>query len=372
MVDALKIVHHLLDLPEPAGHHNTAGRSKGDAYAQDLVSLLVEHANQDTLPEFVVPSHMLGKLPLNTLQEGDPSILVRMERLENVVTQCVQGLNKMVSLAAAPAKAAPVITGQVDKEVVARPDGRFGAALERARSLSRSREQVVVRREEQGSQQSAESQVTSWADVAGAGAGTQSRVKRPRPGDIDSEGFLMPGRPPRKAIPKGSSKVDFSEIGAVMVAPIDRYIGNTDLRVTSDVVKAALNKCAAGIENMPKLDILDVKRINGDLPNAKTAAWKVTVPYECRELMDNPLTYPPGWTHRAYFAPRGEKTKRIRQGEVRSSLVEGLIQENSRAETMTEQDERNQRYQQAVAEGIAAALAEGVSGVPATSPASLA
>ena len=48
-------------------------------------------------------------------------------------------------------------------------------------------------------------------------------------------------------------------------------------------------------------------------PSARTQSWKFTVPYSCRQLLDNPALYPPGWTHRAYFAPRGDKNKRQKE-----------------------------------------------------------
>ena len=49
-------------------------------------------------------------------------------------------------------------------------------------------------------------------------------------------------------------------------------------------------------------------------PSARTQSWKFTVPYSCRQLLDNPALYPMGWTHRAFFAPRGDRNKRQKEG----------------------------------------------------------
>ena len=52
-------------------------------------------------------------------------------------------------------------------------------------------------------------------------------MKQLWPGATDENGFRVPGRPPRKAVPRGTSTVDLSMLGGVVAAPIDRYVGNT-------------------------------------------------------------------------------------------------------------------------------------------------
>ena len=52
---------------------------------------------------------------------------------------------------------------------------------------------------------------------------------------MDSEGFVTPGRPNRKPAPRGSSKVDLAGLGNNIVAPIERYVGNTSREVTAKV-----------------------------------------------------------------------------------------------------------------------------------------
>ena len=167
-------------------------------------------------------------------------------------------------------------------------------------------------------------------------------LKRLRPGTTDEDGFRVPGRPARKAVPRGASTVDLSELGGAVVAPIERYVGNTPQRVTEDIVAKALKLCAAGLPGAPALEVIKVEQINSHLQQARTKAWKVTVPYSCREVMDNKELYPPGWTHRAYFAPRQEKNKKARSGqEQEGSVVDTLIQAEERAAVTRQQEQED-------------------------------
>ena len=74
----------------------------------------------------------------------------------------------------------------------------------------------------------------SWVGRVAAG------TKHGKPGDVDSEGFKTPGRPNRKPAPRGSSKVDLAGLGNNIVAPIERYMGNTSMEVTADLVRQVL------------------------------------------------------------------------------------------------------------------------------------
>ena len=68
----------------------------------------------------------------------------------------------------------------------------------------------------------------------------------------------------------------------------------------------------------------------------------MTVPYACRDIMDNVALYPPGWTHRAYFAPRQEKNKKARAGqEQEGSVVDTLIQAEERAAVVRQQEQED-------------------------------
>ena len=75
----------------------------------------------------------------------------------------------------------------------------------------------------------------TWAERA---------AKRSRPGGVDSEGFRVPGRLERKAVFKGDSTVDLTELGGSLVAPLQRYVGGTDLSTT----KKRWSSCSSSVQ----------------------------------------------------------------------------------------------------------------------------
>jgi hypothetical protein len=154
----------------------------------------------------------------------------------------------------------------------------------------------------------------TWADQA---------AKRSRPEEVDSGGFRIPGRPARKAVPKGSSTVDLTELGGGLVAPVQRYVGGTDLSVTKEKAEQVLRKCATGVEGGGILQILSVEKLAGHA-EARTSSWRVTVPYSCRQMMDIPTMYPSGWTNRAFFAPRGDRNKKQQQQSSGDAALQGV------------------------------------------------
>ena len=179
--------------------------------------------------------------------------------------------------------------------------------------------------------------------VSGQETWAERAAKRGRPGDVDSEGFRVPGRPARKAVPKGCSTVDLTELGGAVVAPVEKYVGGTELHMSKEKVEQLLRKCATDVEGGDKLVILSVEKLTGHA-SARTSSWRVTVPYSCRQLLDNPAMYPGGWTFRAFFAPRGDRNKRQQGGG-----GEALLQERTA--------EEQERWQRAVDAGVAAKLA---------------
>ena len=181
-------------------------------------------------------------------------------------------------------------------------------------------------------------------------------MKRLRPGDTDQDGFRVPGRPPRKAVPRGTSTVDLSSLGGAVAVPIDRYVGNTGQGMTPELVKEALKMCALALPGGPALEVLEVTQINSHLQHARTRAWKVTVPYKCREIMDNKELYPDGWSHRAFFAPRQERSKRARAGE--GLRVEDTLLQGEERAAVARQQEQEDRMQQEVTARVEAELAK--------------
>ena len=343
----------------PSKRRDGGTRSGDEAYACDIYALIEELEDGLMLPEIVVPCEDLNKCPVDTGRDDDPTILTRMDRLEQMVKLVLDRVPTSTPTAGA------VGGGGAIPRTGGGGGGGFGQALARARSSSisqgreRGRTGSLSSRAEMVQESGAkepETPVQRWADVV-VGGGT----KRGRAGHRDEEGFQIPGRPARKAVPKGTSTVDLREYGP-LCAPIERYVGKTDKRVTKEIVVQVLKECAAKLPGGDQLEILEVEQVNGHLQHVQTRAWKVTVPFRFRAIMENKETYPVGWEYRAYFAPRGERGdasgKRRRQGESQGdSMVSQLIQQAEREKVSAQQTEDDQFREQLMA-GIKAGVAE--------------
>ena len=339
----LKLLCEVCSLPAPSPRHDSSNRTKGEQLAIDIYDTVLELDKRAKLPEIVVPSLQLHFCPVDTVKDNDPGMLVRMERLEKAVLKMVNAPAAVQTVGqAAPLQPAVTAGQSADPSVIVpantgRTAGVFGAALDRARSLSRDgrQQQGGAGREQSGSRPD------SYAERA---------AKRSRSGDEDSDGFRLPGRPARKAVPKGSSTVDLSGMARAVVAPLDRYVGGINLNATEDDVREVLERCAAAVEGGDKMVFTGLEKLTGH-PSARTQSWKFTVPYSCRQLLDNPALYPLGWTHRAYFAPRGDKSKRQSTSRTGGGQGEALLRER---DGETEQ----QRINKLVEEQVTRRLAE--------------
>jgi hypothetical protein len=319
--DALKLLSDVFGMDDPKKRQDSNKRPKGEAFANDIHDIVLDKDNSGELPDIVVPSDQVKFCPVETVSNSDPGLLVRMARLEQLVmdmakrpaavqtvkgvqpVQTVQGVQPVQTPASRQPAESEAAAGQTAAGVTAPgrrgSTGGFAQAFERARSLSRDG------RQEQGGR--GREQTGSHPDsYAGRAA------KRSRPGDVDSEGFRVPGRPTKKAVPKGCSTVDLSGMARAVVAPLDRYVGGINRDATEEDVREVLKKCATALPGGDKMVVSNMLKLPGH-PSARTQSWKFTVPYSCRQLLDNPAMYPPGWTHRAYFAPRGDRNKRQKE-----------------------------------------------------------
>ena len=122
----------------------------------------------------------------------------------------------------------------------------------------------------------------------------------------------MPGRPARKAVPKGCSTVDLSGMTRAVVAPLDRYVGGINCDATEEDVREVLKKCATALPGGDKMVVSNMEKLTGH-PSARTQSWKFTVPYSCRQLLDNPVLYPPWLDPPGLLRPRGDRNKRHKE-----------------------------------------------------------
>ena len=264
----------------------------------------------------MVPAHKLHLLPTVSMTKSEVGLSVRMEKLEKAV-----------------------------QSLVDRPQqpGALGAALERGRSVSYSRVAGGRAATPVRSATPARAATPAWvatpvpepeltaggrAEVPDNGKrrrtedeegfrqqGRPRKERQDRPRQEEGEGFRRQGRPGQGAlagrqgqrkVAQGSSQVDLSDVlGVAVSAPLDFYVGNTSLEMSSEQVKQVLVRCAAGVQgNTAHLEVLEVKEIGTDLANRRTRCWKVTVPHALKELMKESSLYPSGWTHRRFFVPR--------------------------------------------------------------------
>ena len=160
----------------------------------------------------------------------------------------------------------------------------------------------------------------------------------------------------------GTSAVDFSEIGtAAQAGPIQYYIGNTNGSTEKESIKAILIRCAASLNQNIKFDVIDVDLLTTE-PNPRSKCWKVVVPHTCRELMDMPAMFPPGWRHRRFYgggAPRGIRTdKRQKVTEVRTA--ESIQMEVEEEQNKVQEEQKRSREELARQHGVEGAAALGV------------
>ena len=102
---------------EPKKHNNSAARSAGEAYAPEVYDMLDNLSKSGKLPKIVVPSLLLGQVPLTTIKSGDDTtVSVRLDSLDNSVKQLTDILKKV----------------SLDKAVPVREQS-FGAARARAK-----------------------------------------------------------------------------------------------------------------------------------------------------------------------------------------------------------------------------------------------
>ena len=337
--DALKLLCDVCKQDDPKKRHDSNSRPKIEAFAIDIHDTVEKLDNKKELPDIVVPSDQVKFCPVETVSDSDPGMLVRMERLEKLVlemasrpaaAQTVQSVQQ-----AAPPPPAVTAARQAAGSVTAADrtgsTGGFGQAMERARSLSSARE--GRQEQEGGGRKQPGGHPDSYAERA---------AKRSRPGDVDSDGFRVPGRPARKAVPKGCSTVDLSGMARAVVAPLDRYVGGINRDATKEDVLEVLKKCAAELPGGDKIVFSGLEKLTGH-PSARTQSWKFTVPYSCRQLLDNPALYPQGWTHRAYFAPRGDKHKRQKESGAGGAAAAPLLRGGGREALLRADQQEDER-----------------------------
>ena len=120
-------------------------------------------------------------------------------------------------------------------------------------------------------------------------------------------------RRPAPATVKGSGKPRAGAGGAraVIVPPVEVYIGNTHHTVTAEMVKEYLVEIAEDMPEEMKLsepleveNVVELTKPREDGKEPWCRNWRVQVPHRFREHILRPEAIPEGWTSRRFFPPR--------------------------------------------------------------------
>ena len=85
-----------------------------------------------------------------------------------------------------------------------------------------------------------------------------------------------------------------------MAAPYDFFISNTCKSVTEDIVKKLIHEQTLECGN--PVSVVSVRSLNkaSDIDKLRTRSWCVRVPFNCKETMLKPESWPGGWFYRRF------------------------------------------------------------------------
>ena len=316
-------------------HRVTGKRPAGKAQAESLFQLVMKLNHEDKLPRFTVSSEDLGRVSsmVNCLTLRDErSVAARMESLELTMRRMQ---DSMVNLQQVPTRGRSGQGLQVQE-----PQG--GRAPSSASTASPA-PLIVVSGDE----------VPTFAGVAAKAVGLSQKVLRRQELVVTDKGhvkvrgrspsqkrgneWMTAGNPKIKKVKKtvrktevGTSSVDLSDLGiAAQAGPIQFYIGNTFGTCDEETITNVLIKCAQNIDKDVKFDVLGVELLTKE-DNPRSKCWKVVVPHHCREIMERPDMFPPGWRHRRFYGggggggSRSDKRQKVRSTEEMEAEREAL------------------------------------------------
>ena len=325
--DQMYTAHCSLKPGENITFHRVSGkRPAAHAQAESLYNLVMSLNHSDKLPRFTVSSEDLTRVSamVNCLELRDErSVAARMESLELSMRRMQ---DTVMSLHRAPARegrggqeAAPrrqvqevqVVTTPTPEIVINEPEAATFANVAAKAAAVPKRKQPQGR----GARQEAGQEPVLTPQGQVQVRGRSPSLKRGNEWlTVDRQNVKKVKKTVRKT-EAGTSAVDFSELGAgAQAGPIQFYIGNTFSTCTKETVKHVLKKCAENVDNSVKFDVLDVHLLTTE-ENPRSKCWKVVVPHHCREIMERPNMYPPGWRHRRFYGGssggRNEKRQKV-------------------------------------------------------------
>ena len=296
MFGALKALQASAGLDAPQGRQTSPNKTAAQAYAVDLLECMTRLVSEGKLPEIVVSSNDLSKVPLNKkrLDNADvTTVNCRLEALEEMMKNVVNTMNKMSEKPSFTG----IHSGTVPKVVV----GDHGGGGVPVAAVSGQGHVTRDVSRDRGVRERSPAIKRSYNDVVKEASenGNSGEFQQPK------------GRRQPRKMAYGTNKV---EMAGAEAAPIEVFVGNTNPRATEDIIKKVLLKCADNMTERPELEILEVKLLTNPErdPNPRFKSWKVTVPYSCKSLMEDDSFYPNGWSHRKYFPKRVNHDRNMR------------------------------------------------------------
>ena len=272
--------------PAPPKRKDGKGVTKCYLQAQDIVNYVEVLIKDDRMPKVVCSSQDLLKAcrMISSLNISDErGISARLENLE-------EGMKKLKIIEAEVKKLAQVtgrmsVLQEADKEEEVQP---AKAKLKYAEAASKT---VQVHEKAQPSKTSTQGDENLEVSVKEKSPWTVVKKKA-------------------RKIASGASTADFSSIGfQVKAGPEDFYIGNTAKDTSKEQVENILKLSATALDEK-NFHVLDVELLPCPDPNPRTQCWKVSVPFEFKELMSMDTMYPPGWKHRKFHGARRAREPR--------------------------------------------------------------
>ena len=323
--DGLKCLCECLGLDPPKSRRNTMKQVAVKVWAAEMYDIMMKEDNSEKLPEFVVSSQELQRVPLALLSGANDVVPIctkmnllekKMEDMVDTVTKLANG--QVMSSGQVPLVAPGVYPGE---------GGSYANIVQGATGINgvNSLPSTPVRprvgsfggagvKRKLGENVNTGNTTPAGPNVqieAGKVAG-QSGAAKGQDGPPRDQNRQQ--RTQRKQC-FGTSKISATSGKADWAAPVEVFISNTSPDITEEDVKEILKMCAddvksaEGNEHLSEFNVKNVKCLTRpDIENPRTKCWRVSVPFQYKEYILSDIAYPMGWSHRPFYPPK-QKSK---------------------------------------------------------------
>ena len=327
--DALKCLCDRLGLDPPKARRNTMKQVAVKVWAAELYDTLMKEDNIGKLPEFVVSSQELQRVPLSLMSGANDIVPVctKMNILEKKMEEMVDTVAKLAKAQVLPSlqvQAPMPSLGSYSSVLQGAPAGvqqQLVGTPSRTRLDSFGTAALALKRK-----QGDDSGISSSGMGHGQGAGGAAVLApQPRQGGVVGGASHVSTDQPRQ--PRGQRKQCFGTSKVIATgrtdwaAPVEVFISNTSADITENEVREVLKLCAEdakaseGNENLSDFVVKDVKCLTRpDIENPRTKCWRVSVPFRFKDYIMSDLAYPVGWCHRPFYPPK-QKSKEELEAE---------------------------------------------------------